>query len=231
MKNTVMIKRGMVAAALACGAVSSIASAGVSGSAGLANLYLWRGLDISAGRPAFYGSLDYHHASGLYAGIWGSSEGPRDSDDDGDNDSGTSEYDLYAGYGNQIGDLMYDLSYVYYNYPSADDGDLSEVVMKLGYAGFSAAGYFGVGKVGHGSSQTDNRDNYFTLAYHYGQYGILVGTWDRDASDSNYTHVDLSYALTDQLAFTLSKVVDAEEASGASDSDDPLFVVSYTFKF
>lgn len=211
-------------------AAPSIASAEVTGSLGLANMYFWRGLDISAGRPAVFGSLDYSHASGLYAGIWGTSEGPRDTDGDGDNDSGTTEYDIYAGYHHRSGDLSYGVSYVYYNYPGFEDSDLSEVVLNLGYAGFGAAGYFGVGNVGHGDNQADNRDNYFTLSYQQGPYRILAGTWDRDAEDANYTHLDLSYALTPQLNFTLSKVVAADDHSGADESSDPLFVISYTFR-
>lgn len=226
MKNVFGMKKTVLAAAVAASLVAPAAAmADVSGSLGIANMYLWRGQDISAGRPEVFGSLDYTHPSGLYAGIWGSSEGPSDT-----GNAGTPETDLYAGYNNHIGGLNYDLSYIYYDYSGNTAFDLSEIKLNLGYSGFNATGYFGVGDVGRGSNATTNKNNYFTLSYGYDKYSILVGTWDMDNSAANYTHVDLSYALTDQLSFTLSKVVDARSEAAVSDSNDPLFLVSYSFK-
>ena len=43
--------------------------------------------------------------------------------------------------------------------------------------------------------------------------------------------MDLSYALTDELGFTVSKVVDADELSSMEDNDDTLFVVTYALSF
>ncbi|MBL7250237.1 TorF family putative porin [Alloalcanivorax marinus] len=236
MKKTVLA--ATVAATAATGLIApSMAAAEVSGTVGVSNMYFWRGQDISDGGAQVFGSLDYAHSSGLYAGVWGSSE------------TETTEYDLYAGYAGSVGDFSYDLAYVDYNYPNDTDSDLQEVVLGLGYAGFSAGAYIGVGDYGRGDDSTDNKDKYFTVGYSYDKYGILIGTWDFDADDINYTHVDLSYALTDELGFTVSKVVSADDcainnnedtnfnASGectASDSsikDDTLFVVTYALSF
>ena len=182
-KKTVLA--ASVAATMAAGlAAPSIAVAEVSGTVGVSNMYFWRGQDLTEGNAQVFGSLDYAHSTGLYAGIWGSSE------------LGGTEYDLY-----------------------------------LGFAGFSAAGYFGVGDYGRGDDSVENEDNYFTVGYSYDQYGITVGTWDFDAEDTNYTHVDLSYALTDELGFTVSKVVDADDLSPLEDNDDALFVVTYALSF
>ena len=104
------------------------------------------------------------------------------------------------------------------------------MILNLGFAGFSAAGYFGVGDYGRGDDSVDNEDNYYTLGYSYDKYGVTVGTWDFEADDSNYTHVDLSYALTDELGFTVSKIVDSE-AGNMDDNDDTLFVVTYALSF
>ena len=217
-KKTVLA--ASVAATMAAGlAAPSIAVAEVSGTVGVSNMYFWRGQDISNGGAQVFGSLDYAHSTGLYAGVWGSSE------------TDTTEYDLYAGYAGSLGDFGYDIAYVDYNYPNDTDSDLQEVILSLGYAGFSAAGYFGVGDYGRGDDAEDNEDNYFTVGYAYDKYGITVGTWDRDADDTNYTHVDLSYALTDELGFTVSKVVDADELSSMEDNDDTLFVVTYALSF
>lgn len=216
-KKTVLA--ASVAATMAAGlAAPSIAVAEVSGTVGVSNMYFWRGQDISNGGAQVFGSLDYAHSTGLYAGIWGSSE------------TDTTEYDLYAGYAGSVGDFGYDIAYVDYNYPNDTDSDLQEVILSLGYAGFSAAGYFGVGDYGRGDDAEDNEDNYFTLGYSYDKYGITVGTWDFDAEDANYTHVDLSYALTDELGFTVSKIVDSED-DNMDDNDDALFVVTYALSF
>ena len=217
-KKTVLA--ASVAATMAAGlAAPSIAVAEVSGTVGVSNMYFWRGQDISNGGAQVFGSLDYAHSTGLYAGVWGSSE------------TDTTEYDLYAGYAGSVGDFSYDIAYIDYNYPNDTDSDLQEVFLGLGFAGFSAAGYFGVGDYGRGDDAEDNKDNYFTVGYAYDKYGITVGTWDRDADDTNYTHVDLSYALTDELGFTVSKVVDADDLSPMEDNDDALFVVTYALSF
>ena len=187
-------------------------------------MYFWRGQDLTEGNAQVFGSLDYAHSTGLYAGVWGSSE------------IGGSEYDLYAGYAGSLGDFSYDIAYVDYNYPNSSTytqdeyRDFQEVILNLGFAGFSAAGYFGVGDYGRGDDSVDNEDNYYTLGYSYDKYGVTVGTWDFEADDSNYTHVDLSYALTDELGFTVSKIVDSE-AGNMDDNDDTLFVVTYALSF
>lgn len=219
MKHAFGMKKTVLAAAVAAGMIMpGMAAAEISGSLGISNMYFWRGQDISNGGAQVFGSLDYSHSSGLYAGVWGSSE------------TDTTEYDLYVGYGGAVGDFSYDLSYISYNYPNDTESDLQEVILSLGYAGFSAAGYFGVGDYGHGSDSTDNKDNYFTVGYSYDKYSLLVGTWDRDEDDTNYTHVDLGYALTDNLSFTVSKIVDADDGSEGYHNDDTLFVVSYAFE-
>ncbi|WP_421721983.1 TorF family putative porin [Alloalcanivorax xenomutans] len=236
MKHAFGMKKTVLAAAVAAGMIMpGMAAAEISGSLGISNMYFWRGQDISNGAAQVFGSLDYSHSSGLYAGVWGSSK------------TDSTEYDLYVGYGGAFGDLTYDLSYIDYNYPNDTDSDLAEIVASLGYAGVTFTGYFGVGDYGHGSDATDNKDRYYTLGYSYDKYGILVGTWDNDADDTNYTHLDLSYALTDNLSFTVSKVISADDCAinnnddalfmngecvGDKDDvdDDLLFVVSYAFE-
>ena len=80
-----------------------------------------------------------------------------------------------------------------------------------------------------------SQNRYYTLGYSYDKFGVTVGTWDNDVDDTNYTHLDLSYTLTDDLTFTASKVVAADDfalgATGDSDdaADDLQFAVSYSF--
>ncbi|MFP5383474.1 MAG: TorF family putative porin [Gammaproteobacteria bacterium] len=85
------VRHSLLAATVAGAAVVSIpAAAEVSANAAVANVYLWRGLDLGAGVPAVSGGLDYGHESGLYAGVWGSSSGP------------TQEVDFYAGWAKEF---------------------------------------------------------------------------------------------------------------------------------
>lgn len=211
---------GTLAAAVMAGVTAPAMAEGLGASAGVASAYLWRGLDLGDGSPAVWGDINYK-ASGAYAGAWVSS---------GDSTLG-SEYDLYVGYGTEVGGLGIDLSLWNYNYPDkgldsaaafgtndSTIGDLSEVVLALSMSGATFKYYDNVaGGTGY---------EYYTLSY--GMNGItgLVGYHDFEADDSDMTHFDLSYAFNENVTFTFSKILDEEE-EGDFDSDGQ-FVVSYS---
>lgn len=212
----------------------AMADDGLSASAGVASAYLWRGIDLGDGSAAVSGDIHYS-MSGAYAGVWGSS---------GDSSFG-SEYDLYAGYGLEVGGLGIDLSVWNYNYSDdawgnsyRDDttAENSDVILALSMAGATFKAY---NQVAGGSAE------YYTLSY--GMNGVtgLVGYHDQSGGAEDYTHLDLTYAYNDNLSFTVSKIVDdaddnllvdddddistpdidADELGG---DDDLIFVVSYT---
>jgi len=209
------------------------ASAEVSASINIANMYLWRGVNLTPDAPAFSGSLDYAHDSGFYAGVWGTNE------DDG------IETDLYLGFGGEAGDFNYDVSYWYYMYPEegfsgegpviaqvADptqpgptnndlsDTSLSEFVIGLGFKDLTATFYV--------SSETQGGSDYvyYTLDYTIGDYNILYGAWSYDkAGNDEYSHVTLTYAYNDNLTFGVSV---AQEDITDGVETDPLFLVSYS---
>lgn len=82
---------------------------------GLVSDYLFRGVSQTHGKPALQGGVDYAHASGLYAGIWGSTiTWVKDA-----NGKGSTEVDIYGGYKNSFagGDWNYDVGLITYNYP------------------------------------------------------------------------------------------------------------------
>lgn len=232
MKNVFGLKKTVLAASIvAAGLAPAIAAAEVSGTLGASSQYLWRGQQLTDG-AAVYGSVDYAHTSGLYAGAWASSE----TDD--------TEYDLYAGFGGEIEGLSYDISYIDYNYTTggttapdpASSADFEEVHLGLGFAGFSADAFIGVGEVDHGDDAVDNKDDYFALGYGYDKYGISAGYYDYDGDPevdgtlADYTHVDLSYAVTEQFTFTASKIVDQEDVNGVDTWDDDV-VLSVAYEF
>lgn len=227
MKHAMGLKQAVLSAAVAASILPALASAQISGNLSIASQYLWRGQSLFHG-ATLSGGLDYNHQSGLYAGVWTSSENDK------------NEYDLYAGWGGETdGGFGYDISYIDYNYFGDDDScggapadacDFAEVHLGASYSGIGADAYLGVGDYGHGSDQSDNKDNYYSLNYRYDKITGLVGYYDFDDSKLAYTHIDLSYALTDQFALTLSKIVDQDKDANGDDpwDDDLQVVVSYT---
>ncbi len=185
---------------------AQVANAEVSASAAVASTYLWRGQDL--GGAAVSGSLDYSNESGLYAGIWGSS---------GDT-AGGNETDLYFGFAGEAGSIGYDIGYATYLYAGEDDiDDLAEVYLSVSADMFSATAYI--------PTDSDADYTYLVFGAEMGDYALTLGTnTGTDASD--YTHVDVSYAYNDALAFTYSQVV-AEDTDDAYDMGG-VFVVSYT---
>lgn len=218
-------KKSVLTAAIATTGVvgltaGSVAQAEVSASVGIANIYFWRGYDLSqqngettegeeavsggGGAPAVSGSLDYSHESGIYAGIWGSS---------GDETYGT-EYDLYIGYGGSIGeDFTYDISFWDYNYPDTGNGaDLQEFSIGLGYGAF---GYYVM------IPEDSDADYYYhNFSADLGSgFSAALGHWTGDDVDGS--HLDLTYTLSD-VSFTIS------QSSGDDYPEDVQFVVAYS---
>lgn len=202
------------------------ASAELGASVSLATAYLWRGQDLGNGSPAISGDIVYS-AGGAYGGIWGSS---------GDDSLG-NEYDLFVGYGTEIGDFSVDLSVWNYIYPDAgngDDfgaesdtfGDLSEAILSVGFGPVSVTYYDNIA----GASGTE----YITLGAEFGAFSVTYGMWSGVEAevepgvfeDANYAHLDIGYAFNDTVSFTLSQVIDKDDAQGAD--DDLNFVVSYS---
>lgn len=241
MSKKSVLKVSALAVAIAATAAPMTAAAEVSGSLAISSQYLWRGQQLTDSATVS-GSLDYGMESGLYAGVWTSSE----SDD--------TEYDLYAGFGGETDSFSYDISYIDYNYTAggtgsaggasiASSGDFEEVHLGLGVGDFGLSVFLGVGEYDHGEDAVDNKDMYISLSYAIDKVGILLGSYDFDGSEddklasdcdglcsANYTHLDLSYALTDAFTFTASKIVDQEELGDEEKyDDDVVFNVSYSF--
>lgn len=206
MKNFAKLLASTAAAsALAISTVAAQAQVDVSASVGVANMYYWRGLDLGNGDPAVSGDLSIS-AGGAYGGVWASS---------GDAAAGT-EYDLYAGYGQSFGDFSVDLSAWTYTYPSApfesDPGDLSEVVLSLGWGPIAVSYYDNVaGAAGYW---------YTTVGASFDDFSVTYGE-----HEDGYSHLDLGYAYNDNLSFILGVPVD--DVDGIYD-DDPKVVVAYS---
>lgn len=89
-----------------------------SGNVALTTDYILRGVSQTQHRPAIQGGLEIDHASGLYAGIWGSNVNWVEALN---LESGNSlELDVYGGYRGSVKDIGYDLGVVTYRYPGTD---------------------------------------------------------------------------------------------------------------
>lgn len=226
-----------LAVSLAAGslAVPSMASAEVSASLGVSNMYLWRGQNLTPTGAAVDGGLQFDHESGFYAGTWMTSE------------TGGHETDLYLGFGGTIGDtgIGYDVSYWKYLYPedgtnvSLGDNDASDVVIGLSYEWFSFAAYLGAETDNDADSDGKNDDfadnNYFTVGAAYDKYSITYGWWDYNTTAfgaNEYSHITLGYAYNDNLSFAVS-FADNDVADNAATAveEDPLFQVRYSLSF
>lgn len=195
--------------------VPTIASAEMSANLGIANMYLWRGQNLTPDGPQVSGGIEFSGDTGLYGGLWTS------------NETGGHETDLYVGFGTEVGDVSVDLSYWHYLYPEdgtapADglgDTAYSDIVLGLGFADVGLTFYIG--------SETQGAPDYMytTLDYSMGDYSFLFGTWSNDDPTADeYSHIQVSYAITDSLGLTVSK---ASSDTGATE-EDPLFVISYS---
>ena len=222
--------------ALGGAAVPTIAAAGASASVGVANMYLWRGQNLTPSGGQVHGGIEFSGDTGLYGGMWTTTE-----------DEG-HETDLYVGFGGEVSGFSYDISYWWYLYPEErgvdlddsgeidteaeagtqndlGDTDASELVVSLGYGGFSFGAYVQM------DSDKDD-DNYFTLGYEYDKYGFTYGTWDLEDSDAGdeYSHITFTYAATDEVTIAVSKAMsDVDDDLGVE--EDPLFYVGYDLSF
>lgn len=212
----------LAAAALAASAAFAPVNAAefggvdVSASAGVANMYLWRGFDLGYGDAAVSGDITVS-AAGFYGTVWGSS---------GDATAGT-EYDLILGYGGAVGDFSYDVAVISYVYPTdvseTDIGDFMEAILTVGYGPVSFSYYDNIEAKDDTYGDGLQDYSYFTAGATFGAFGLLIGRHDFETGDDP-THLDLSYAYNDRLSFTVSKMV-ADEDEVESDAH---FVVSYT---
>ena len=89
----------------------------VTANVGVVTDYVFRGISQSQHQPAVQGGVDYAHASGLYAGVWGSTIEWVNRKDWSYQKDNNLELDLYGGYKGAVGDFTYDVGAIRYFYP------------------------------------------------------------------------------------------------------------------
>lgn len=177
--------------------------------------YLYRGISQTGQRPAIQGGFDYAHASGFYAGVWGSNISW--ISDGGLAANASVELDTYAGFKNSFaGDFSYDVGFLRYNYPTGTyvnpipanfaKADTNEIYGQIGYKfvslkySYSLGDTFAVSQA-KGTSYVDLSANYpiadtgITVGAHYGKQSYKGTSNDAlvaAGSDPSYSDYKLS---------------------------------------
>ncbi|MBI3901475.1 MAG: hypothetical protein HY306_00795 [Nitrosomonadales bacterium] len=155
--------------------------------------YLYRGISQTGQKPAIQGGFDYAHASGFYAGVWGSSISWI-SDLAVATNAGV-ELDTYLGFKNSLAtDVGYDVGFLRYNYPGtyapgATKADTDEIYGAISYKWLTAKYSYALGDTfgtpnAKGTSYFDLSASYavpdtgVTLGAHYGKQTFKGSTAD-----------------------------------------------------
>lgn len=206
MKLSTNLKALTAAVVMALPAMApTTANAELGYNASVSSMYLWRGQNVSGGAPAISGGIDYSHESGVYASTWTSSGEPTLG----------YEHDIWVGYAGEAGGVGYDISFWYIDYPEAAGDVINETALGLSYKDFSFGYVDGDGY------------NYTTLGYGVGPVSFTYGMSSND-TDGDYSHIDVSYAATDALSFTISSLSLDSGYTGTVTNEEPLIVMTYS---
>jgi uncharacterized protein (TIGR02001 family) len=194
--------------------ISGAANAALEANIGATSNYLWRGQSQSSDSSVLSGGMDYSAESGVYAGVWTSSLGS----------TGGEELDLYAGISGESAGVGYDLGIINYRYPSATDGDFTEVAASVSKDAFTAGVNYTFDAEAS-SAGTDGDVYYYVSASTEIMDGfsgaLTVGRYNFDGSsattDWTHTQLDISKSVEGfaDITFSLSK-------AGIGSGDDEL---------
>ncbi len=154
-----LMKKTLIASAVAGTLMASSAMAGVSMNVGATSNYIWRGFTQTSEGPAVSGGLDYAHDSGFYAGTWVSNI----------DWTGVPGYEIdgYLGFAGEFGEnWAYDVGYIYYAYPVDSDtteADFGEVYGSIGFMGINLTQTIQVNQKAGG----DNKNKAYSTAVDY----------------------------------------------------------------
>jgi uncharacterized protein (TIGR02001 family) len=202
----------------------------VTSNVSLTSNYLYRGISQTGHKPAIQGGFDYAHASGFYAGAWGSSISWL-------SDAGVAanaglELDTYLGYKSSFApDFTYDVGYLRYNYPGtyatgATKANTDEIYGAVGYKWVTVKYYYSLGDTfgvadAQGSNYWDLSASYpladsgITLGAHYGKQGYKGSSaaYQAGIATGNPNYSDYKLSVTrDFTGFVVGVAVSKTDA-------------------
>ena len=170
---------------------------------GLASNYIWRGVTQTSDQAAISGGIDYQRKNGIYAGTWVSNV------DFGGPQGRGYEQDWYVGYGFKTDQVIWDVGYKLYTYPSLDDQNFGELYANINWQ-FLTGGLAYTTNADDGATSTaDSGDLYFYITGDWTMKGLglggTLGHYSRDRTGvENYNHIQL-YLSKDDFKFALDK--------------------------
>jgi uncharacterized protein (TIGR02001 family) len=193
------ILRHLLLAALACVASDSV-RAQVSGQIALVSDYRWRGVSLTDEAPALQGSLSYDHASGLFAGLFGSNVELRPG-------NGGLGVQAFGGYARRWrDDAAWDVGAVGYKFPRSEQGrsyDYLEAFAGVTVEQFGARMYVSNDYYGNGHRSAYATASlglpltpWLTLGVHVG----VLQLWPQDSGARSTFEISLVAADTQRCA-------------------------------
>jgi len=139
------------------------AQAEITGNIGVFSKYVLRGITNApeSDVPAVQGGLDYSHASGFYAGYWGSSLSYGGRMTEGGTYPNGFENDVYAGYKLKAGPVELNFGAIYYLYTQITDADAAEAVVAATFGPVTVGAKYLTKDVAWGNQG----DTYFTVDF------------------------------------------------------------------
>jgi uncharacterized protein (TIGR02001 family) len=211
------VTKFLSAAAVAVGSMgaTTVVSADVSYNVGYVSEYYYRG--IYQAQSSASAGIDYEEG-GFYVGAWSADVGKG------------LEYDIYAGYGMEIGDVSVGVGYTGYYYTDDWDGTYEEVNLSVGYGPVSI-GY----SVGEHDEDVGTSDYTFldvSIDLGAGFYGTF-GTFGDDTSGEYFevgygtsvAEIDLGVALI----FPSDELEIADQDNDAGEGEAIVFSIGKSF--
>ncbi|MCW8883990.1 MAG: TorF family putative porin [Motiliproteus sp.] len=202
-------------ALLAAGIISASVTAHADFSANVGGMsdYWFRGLDQTPSAGAsIMGGLDYEHEAGFYAGTWLAT-----LDDD-------TEYDLYAGWTNEIEGFSYGIGVTGYYYDKID-GDYEEVNLYAGYGPVSLE--YSIGEYDDGAGTKSDYTFLALTAEYEGAYATVATFGD----DFGGEYLEVGYGTTyEGIDMGIAAIFPDDDGSGIVDDHNRIvFTFSKTF--
>ncbi len=221
-----LILTALSAPGLALAADAPATPPAVTSNVSLVSNYLYRGISQTGAKPAIQGGFDYAHASGFYAGVWGSNISWLNTSAS----NSSLELDTYFGFKNSFAtDYSYDVGFLRYNYPRVypnpipagfAKADTNEIYGLIGWKwvtlkySYSLGDTFGLSDA-KGTSYIDLSASYpvadtgVTLGAHYGKQ-----TYKGSSADSLSTLVGSTYAADATATYSDYKLSVTKDFSG-----------------
>lgn len=213
----------LLAGSLLVSAVAVQAAEPVTGNVALTSNYIWRGVSQTAQQFAIQGGADYAHASGFYAGTWGSNVNfGNDAVTHFDGDGASMELDIYGGYKFKAGGIDWDVGLLQYMYPGAASSlkyDFLEYYVGGSYGPFSIKYFYASDYQGNltkkAGSYLDLNANFDLGGIGLGlHYGMSSGTGVKDIFGDTYN--DYKVSLTKAVGtYTFGIAYSATDLDGA----------------